>query len=89
MVLVAHPDRPLSITAKGTVRRRASLAMYADAIDAAYEAFARAPPSSAALQALAERGAPVDAIAVAAVVREVIGRAPDRDKDLFQQGCDR
>ncbi len=41
MVLVARPDRPFLVSDKGTVKTKASLALYNDDIDRAYEALER------------------------------------------------
>ncbi|KAK0231808.1 NRPS-like enzyme [Armillaria nabsnona] len=38
MIIVAHPSKPFTFTAKGTPRRRAILTAYSKEIDAAYEA---------------------------------------------------
>lgn len=38
MIIVTHPSKPFTFTAKGTPRRRAILTAYSKEIDAAYEA---------------------------------------------------
>ena len=96
MVLVARPDRPFLVSDKGTVKTKASLALYSDDIDRAYEALERGVSmSSSSLPSLALVDgipAPEDEAKVLAFIRalicDTIGRSIGPTDDFFRHGLD-
>ncbi|THH15543.1 hypothetical protein EW146_g4948 [Bondarzewia mesenterica] len=86
MILIAHPDKPFALTAKGNIRRGEVLLAYASEIEAAYWSFSNAP--NLRLHMEPGCGPQAEQAFVGEVVREVMGRDVIADKDLFQQGCD-
>ena len=93
MVLVARPDRPFLVSDKGTVKTKASLALYSDDIERAYEALERGMDAAA-------NGHPTlpidDATSseevvlrfVQTVVGDALGRQLAPDDDFFRNGMD-
>ena len=87
MILVASINKPLELTAKGSVRRNVCLADYAAEIDVIYKAAedsAQAgpePPASWTWDSTLEY--------VQAVVDAVMEEKVSPDEDLFAVGCDR
>ncbi|KAL1695048.1 hypothetical protein GGG16DRAFT_109571 [Schizophyllum commune] len=89
LILVAHPDRPLPRTDKGTVIRKLALKVYDEETENIYKALENAeqgeeldakPPSSwdtASIEGW-----------IARHVRDITGREMDRDVDLFEQSFD-
>uniref|UniRef100_D8QBK6 Polyketide synthase-like phosphopantetheine-binding domain-containing protein n=1 Tax=Schizophyllum commune (strain H4-8 / FGSC 9210) TaxID=578458 RepID=D8QBK6_SCHCM len=81
LILVAHPDRPLPRTDKGTVVRKLALKVYEEEIENMWVNDSNAnPPSS--------WDAPTIADWIARHVRNITGRDMDRHVDLFEQGFD-
>ena len=89
MILAAHPAKPVLLTAKSTLRRRATLEGYAAEIDALYASReARAEQVDAAmLEAWDGDDIRASVRMVVETVMRVVGIKDD--DDLFQQGCDR
>ncbi|KZV68636.1 acetyl-CoA synthetase-like protein [Peniophora sp. CONT] len=86
MILVAHHEKPLELTAKDTVRRNICLAKYEEEIAALYEAV---EDSSHAGPVSPSTWSPESTIAF---IREVAQTIMERDilvdDDLFSLGCD-
>ncbi|KAF8074144.1 hypothetical protein FPV67DRAFT_1409809 [Lyophyllum atratum] len=83
MVLVAPPNKPFDLTAKGSVRRARTLSNFASEIEDAYNSSAITPHGDYDLGSHGGMAATTKMI-----VREVIGHNIVPDKDIFQQGCD-
>ncbi|RDX45075.1 hypothetical protein OH76DRAFT_1028834 [Lentinus brumalis] len=93
MVLVARPNRPFLVSDKGTVKTKASLALYADDIERAYEALERGMDAAANVHPTL----PVDDVAaseeaVLRFVQTIVGDALERklapEDDFFRNGMD-
>lgn len=89
LILVTTPDRPLILSGKGTIQRRASLAQYESEIEVLYA------NADVAAEDLDERGPqldPTNANAVTGFVRDslrAVGVNPDGDEaSFFDQGMD-
>ncbi|KZV69420.1 acetyl-CoA synthetase-like protein [Peniophora sp. CONT] len=86
MLLIAKSEKPLELTAKGTVRRNTSLERYADEIEEIYRAAGEsaisglAPPETWSTES-------TDRF-VQLAVDTVMDREIGRDEDLFAAGCD-
>lgn len=87
MILIASPSKPFTYTAKGTARRQAIIADYAEEIDTLYKAVAETTQS--------DIGAPDvwDLTHTLAFLRQSVTRVLAKDvgdeDDIFQYGCDR
>ena len=90
MIIVTSPSRPLTYTAKGTVRRQASINEFQDEINAAYDAVKESSQEDIAAPASWTNEE------TKRYVREVIhktmkakGQGVGDDADLFEGGLDR
>ena len=87
MIIVTDPAKPLTYTAKNTLRRQAIIAEYEPEIEALYAAVDETtqvdltPPSSWDLPSSMEF--------VRAVVTRVLKQLVKDADDIFQEGCDR
>lgn len=87
MITASSSEKPFTYTAKGTTRRQAIIADYAEEIDALY--------TSAKDKAFTEIPPPItwDYEAIIAYVRQLVHSVLNRhiqdDDDMFQYGCDR
>lgn len=86
MILVASPQKPLELTAKGSARRNACLAKYEDEIEAIYEAAESSydgpqPPVTWTPESTLEF--------VRSVVEIALGKKVVENDELFSLGCDR
>ncbi|KAL1710425.1 hypothetical protein EV121DRAFT_192955 [Schizophyllum commune] len=89
LILVAHPDRPLPRTDKGTVIRKLALKVYEEEIENIYKALESAehgevldgtPPSSWETATIKDW--------ITQHIRDITGRNVDPAADLFEQGFD-
>ncbi|KAL1721938.1 hypothetical protein EV715DRAFT_194194 [Schizophyllum commune] len=89
LILVAHPDRPLPRTDKGTVIRKLALKVYEEEIENVYKALESAeqaevldatPPSSWETATIKDW--------ITRHIRNITGRNMDPAVDLFEQGFD-
>ncbi|TBU46726.1 male sterility protein-domain-containing protein [Dichomitus squalens] len=92
MVLVARSERPFLTSDKGTVKTKATLALYKEDIDRAYEALERGTDAATAgsdlpLQAVKSDESKVLAF-VHALVSDAIGRSLGPEDDFFRNGMD-
>ena len=87
MILIAHPEKPLEVTAKGTVRRNICLAKYKDEIAALYKAVDDS--SHVGPEAPTSWTPETAPVFVREVVEIVMGREVPVGVDLFSLGCDR
>ena len=89
MILVAHPAKPFLLTAKSTLRRRATLEAYTMEIDALYASREAGAEQVDAAMREAWDGDDIRASVrgIVETVMRVVGIKDD--DDLFQQGCDR
>ncbi|KAH0586648.1 hypothetical protein H2248_007864 [Termitomyces sp. 'cryptogamus'] len=78
MILVAHPEKPFVLTAKGNVRRAQTLLEYSDEIEEAYSNLVGYDGSS--------KGTMLEVIRE--IIEDVMEHTVVLDRDLFQQGCD-
>ncbi|KAJ7156520.1 hypothetical protein C8R43DRAFT_1125714 [Mycena crocata] len=85
--VVADPSKPIELTAKGTARRAAALAMYETEIQEVYIAMERS--SQTHLVAPTNYDIASSLEFVSSAVREVMVKLPGDEEDLFQNGCDR
>ena len=87
MILVAHHDKPLELTAKGTARRNICLAKYEVEIEAIYDAMESSSYAGPLPPTI------WDPTTIHSFVREVVEGIMERpvlvDDDLFSLGCDR
>ena len=92
MVLVARPDRPFLVSDKGTVKTKASLALYTDDIERAYEALERGVDFATAHSALlvsSSTSSVKDVLPfVQDVVADALGRKLGPHDDFFRNGMD-
>ncbi|KAI0757749.1 male sterility protein-domain-containing protein [Daedaleopsis nitida] len=98
MILVARPDRPFLVSDKGTVKTKASLALYTEDIDRAYEALERgmdegnAQPVNSLTDCLFTSSTDGAEGAVLAFVQEVVADALGHkvwpQDDFFRNGMD-
>ena len=92
MVLVARPDRPFLVSDKGTVKTKASLALYTDDIERAYEALERGVDFATAHSALlvsSSTSSVQDVLPfVQDVVADALGRKLGPHDDFFRNGMD-
>ncbi|KAJ7242075.1 hypothetical protein C8J57DRAFT_1368382 [Mycena rebaudengoi] len=86
MILIAKPSKTVELTAKGTPRRQAVLAMYEDEIQDIYLAVKET--SQTHLTTPEKYDALTSLKFVRSVVAEVMREMPSDDDDLFQHGCD-
>ncbi|KZV64362.1 acetyl-CoA synthetase-like protein [Peniophora sp. CONT] len=86
MILVASPEKPVELTAKGTPRRQVTLAAYSREIEELYETVKNASQTDMESPAEWTEQATLDFIrgAVGRVMRDAV----EDDDDLFQFGCD-
>jgi hypothetical protein len=84
MILIAPPDKPFSLTAKGSVRRTETLSNFTLEIEGAYKLFLASPRGDYDLHS---HGG-VKGI-TKAIIEEALGHDIVPDRDFFQQGCDR
>ncbi|KAJ7153225.1 hypothetical protein C8R46DRAFT_1357140 [Mycena filopes] len=86
MILVADPSKAVELTAKGTVRREATLEIYRDEIQDIYTSVEKS--SQTHLTAPESFDASSSLEFVRKVVAEVMMQTPGDDEDIFQHGCD-
>ncbi|KAI0321919.1 hypothetical protein OF83DRAFT_1080638 [Amylostereum chailletii] len=89
MILVANRDRPFLLSDKGTVKTKASLALYADDINSAYEALESGMGSSGQLAFPADSPDEGSILQfVKTLVANAIGRDLQPGDDFFRNGMD-
>ncbi|KAJ6468640.1 hypothetical protein C8R47DRAFT_1151234 [Mycena vitilis] len=88
MIIVATPSRPFHLTPKGTPRRQAILADYAQDIDEAYTVFDRSAPSTGS-QGQREATMAQALEIVQGHVRTNVGLTVSDDENIFDAGADR
>ena len=87
MIIVAYPDRPIQLTAKGTLKRKTMLEEYADDIAEVYKAVEDSslkgvtPPVTWSVEETTSY--------IHQVVEKVLEKPIGKDDDLFQYGVDR
>ena len=87
MIIVTYPDRPIQLTAKGTLKRKTMLEEYADDITEVYKAVDDsslkdvAPPVTWSVEESTDY--------IHRVVEKVLEKPIGKDDDLFQYGVDR
>jgi hypothetical protein len=87
MIIVTSPEKPLELTAKGSIRRNICLAKYDSEIEELYMAVEDSSQSGP--QPPAEWTPESTLDFVEAVVHKVTEQHLDVNDDLFQHGCDR
>ena len=87
MILIASPEKPIELTAKGTPRRQVTLAAYAREIEDLYEKVKNA--SQTDIESPSEWTEQTTLEFVRRAVGRVMRDEVDDEDDLFQFGCDR
>lgn len=87
MILIADPSKPFEYTAKGSLRRHATLKKYEQEIDQIYEA------KKASNRAVIEAPSSLGRDAVSSFIRRIVHRILEHDvaddDDIFRVGADR
>ena len=87
MIIVTNPEKPLELTAKGSVRRNICIAKYETEIEELYRAVEESsqigikPPAEWTPESMLDF--------VQTIVHKVMGQPVGETDDLFQNGCDR
>ena len=87
MILVAKPSKPVTYTAKSTVRRQAVLREYDQEINALYVSVEASTQKEIAAPEAWDTGSSLSFVRT--VIRSVMKKDVEDDADIFQYGCDR
>ncbi|KZS89139.1 acetyl-CoA synthetase-like protein [Sistotremastrum niveocremeum HHB9708] len=86
LVLVARPDRPFSLTDKGTVRTKITLNLYGKEIEEAYKSIEENDSSKWEIPAAFNAESITDFLVK--VIEDILGHGINKSDDLFAQGMD-